>query len=80
MTGFTDDDISKVIATKDEGFGETFAELDTKSKGYLYRKQLKDYWKQRGLRKDLFKELEEKFDLKGIFKDKKIYPDGNIVS
>lgn len=78
MTEFTDDEISKVVSSKDEEFSASFMEIDVKSKGYVYRKQLKEYWKEKGLNMDLFQELGDKFDLKGTFKDKKIYPDGKI--
>lgn len=76
MTEFTDDEISKVVSSKDEEFSASFMEIDVKSKGYVYRKQLKEFWKEKGLNIELFKELVDKFDLKGKFNKKKIHPDG----
>ena len=79
MTKYKEDEITKVVGSSDETFSVSFAEIDTKSKGYLYRKQLKEYWKDKGFNKELFNEIEGMFELKGMFKDKKIYPDGKKV-
>lgn len=71
------DEILEVLDKRGGAFEKTFSRLDKKEgKGYLTPKQLKEFWKKRKYDMEIYRSLNESFELDD--KDKNLSLDGSL--